>query len=483
LLPSEFKANWDDLIKDKLPSTFTDFLENPIIYLNIIQDLVLIVNGQTKNFISKKNKEVCRLLNIPEKQEQQIYKQMINIYQDCNTSIFKLEEEFFAKVKEESCTAFKKIIGHKFYSELATSEEVRELNNDDETKTIFKVNEQFDVYIDQLMESDDFTKFIGTFYQLCLFMNLNDPPLKLPLESFSKRKYQYRYFHKNDLYCIDGFAKENAPSLVILPPVMRNNFPYKGIRPAVLIMDKETVTEKIKEKMEEIELEEKSKNEKKNEKDSHFQDDDNGVEKDPFNCTSNNTSYILNESVMKKTLFQTTKKVFTCDKEISVKLDRAESLMPSREMFTQTDRETGELEWFSSFCPLNDQLVRPLPLVEIIDQHKDSESLSEPEKISQKYSLSFHRDELRENQIELPDCEILTRNVQGRGGSSEMNSRKNDDISEILAENDDYSIEFARKSDLYGLNKDHSPINTHEKNNKVFLLNFLKNEYIPVYIF
>ncbi len=113
--------------------------------------------------------------------------------------------------------------------------------------------------------------------------------------------------------------------------------------------------------------------------------------------------------------------------------------------------------------------MNPIALVDIIDQHKDAESFSEHEKISQKYSLSFHRDELRENQIEVTGREILVRKVQGRCFSSPLNSRKNDDISEILAENDDYSIEFAGKSDLYGLNKDQSPINTYEKNEKVFM--------------
>ena len=44
---------------------------------------------------------------------------------------------------------------------------------------------------------------------------------------------------------IDGFAKEDNPCIIIIPSVMRNNFPYTGIKPAVLMLDDEYLTEEI----------------------------------------------------------------------------------------------------------------------------------------------------------------------------------------------------------------------------------------------
>jgi len=41
------------------------------------------------------------------------------------------------------------------------------------------------------------------------------------------------------MYCIDGFAKEGASAIVILPPVFRNKFPFNGIKSAVLILQEE----------------------------------------------------------------------------------------------------------------------------------------------------------------------------------------------------------------------------------------------------
>ena len=54
------------------------------------------------------------------------------------------------------------------------------------------------------------------------------------------------FFRKNEFICIDGFAKEKALSLIILPPVMKGKFPYNGIKPAVLIINKEAEKEEMR---------------------------------------------------------------------------------------------------------------------------------------------------------------------------------------------------------------------------------------------
>lgn len=67
-------------------------------------------------------------------------------------------------------------------------------------------------------------------------MLLHDPPLRVPVDNFKNRKYDYKLFKKNEFNCIDGFAKDKAISLIILPAVSRNNYNYNGIKPSVIIL-------------------------------------------------------------------------------------------------------------------------------------------------------------------------------------------------------------------------------------------------------
>ena len=103
-----------------------------------------------------------------------------------------------------------------------------------------------------MLDSDDFDKFVQTLFSLCVYMLLHDPPLRVPLDNFKNRKYEYRRFKKNEFICIDGFAKEKAPSLVILPAVCRNTYSYNGIKPSVIILQDDFVTKPISKKLKKL---------------------------------------------------------------------------------------------------------------------------------------------------------------------------------------------------------------------------------------
>jgi hypothetical protein len=76
-------------------------------------------------------------------------------------------------------------------------------------------------------------------------MVLSDPPIEMISLPISKAtctktsdqdKYDYWMFNKLDYYCIDGFPKEGAPCVVVLPPPYRQGYVYQGIKPAVIVL-------------------------------------------------------------------------------------------------------------------------------------------------------------------------------------------------------------------------------------------------------
>jgi hypothetical protein len=86
------------------------------------------------------------------------------------------------------------------------------------------------------MDSEEINEFVQAIYKVFVYMNLTDPVLNLSLLPFENRTFDYSSFDKKENYCIDGFAQETSPCIIILPPITRNNYPYNGIKQTVLIL-------------------------------------------------------------------------------------------------------------------------------------------------------------------------------------------------------------------------------------------------------
>ena len=174
-------------------------------------------------------------MNLSDKNETVLSKHLASFYQDNFNTIFKLDEERTNKIKDHYKKNVKKIFTHTYTSELANFPEnlddggapPAEKTDEENNQNGFKVNiaEEYDSYFDQLLENEDFPKFVSSMFSLCVFMLLNDPPLSVPIDNFKNRKFVYRRYKKNEYVCIDGFAKDGAPCIVILPSVVRNNYP------------------------------------------------------------------------------------------------------------------------------------------------------------------------------------------------------------------------------------------------------------------
>lgn len=253
-MPSEFKNNWDLMIKEQISSVFMNFLETPLIYVNLIQELMKIIEAFTSKQIEEKTLQILSFLNLQDKKDS-LYKQFINLFQDYNSQIFSCESsEILSSYKEK----VKEILSFNYYSFECNVFEKNDEEKSDDLFYHYNINEE----IQQLFENPDLQKLVQVYYSLSIYMHLNDPPLKTHLEEFLTRKFFYVNFKKNEYYCIDGFVKDKAPSIIVIPAVMRANFIYNGIKPAVLILGKDILKkqsfQKILQKLQ-IDCEEKNK--------------------------------------------------------------------------------------------------------------------------------------------------------------------------------------------------------------------------------
>ena len=285
--------------------------------------MIMICYDQVKTVIKEVNCNILKILNLNEKSEAEIKKHLANFYQDNHSTIFKMTEERLEKIKGQYKKNIEKVFSHPYTSEFANfppedegdepsnkegekdktsegnlpeekSEENQKETNNEENAFQVEIREEYQEQFEEMLETDDFSKFVNNVFYLCLFMLLNDPPLRVPLESFKNRKFIYKKFKKNDFICVDGFAKENSPCLVLLPAVTRNNYPYNGIKPSVLILQEDFITSKIKRVLEECEKEEQERLAKKQEKE---------LQEEKLNQTEKNTRDIsIEEKILPQSL-------------------------------------------------------------------------------------------------------------------------------------------------------------------------------------
>lgn len=207
-----------------------NFLENPLVYVNLVQELMKIVEDCAFQAIREKTQELLGLLHL-EDEETSVSKQLLGLFQDFHHRIFALTAEKKSGIREIYREKARRIL--EFPYVCFESNETRGESASFLTK--FSVEEE----IAELFANEELERLICSYFSLCLHMFLHEPPLKTGVEPFETRKFAYVCYKKNEFYCIDGFVKENAPAIVVVPPVMRTNFPYNGIRAAVLIVSKE----------------------------------------------------------------------------------------------------------------------------------------------------------------------------------------------------------------------------------------------------
>eukprot|EP00347_Sterkiella_histriomuscorum_P001493 403371824 len=115
--------------------------------------------------------------------------------------------------------------------------------------------QNYSQYLEELDESD-LTNYFKQLHQICLHMIMSDPPINLELDFIcnliEEQQKQLKNFYQNtqvknfkskQYYCADGFPKEDDECIVIIKSPMREQHIYQGIKPTVLIFDKQQLDE------------------------------------------------------------------------------------------------------------------------------------------------------------------------------------------------------------------------------------------------
>lgn len=218
LLPSEFKSNWESLVQDLIMEAFENIYDSNILLAQLAQETFRIVYEESKILIAEKIKIILNSLNIQENCHDKFFIKFRSIFQEYFSVIFLIDTERIQKIK--NCL------------KISIESSIETTRQED---------------IDKDFESTGMCDFIKMSFKLCIYMLLHDPQLLISINlqnsnsssfpHFPKKNLIYNFYNKSDHLNIEGFAKESAPCLIILPPpLLRSNFPYQGIKPAVYIV-------------------------------------------------------------------------------------------------------------------------------------------------------------------------------------------------------------------------------------------------------
>lgn len=197
LLPSEFKKLWDVLIMENILDLFSPFFSAHQDFLHLAQGLIQEVIKNVETELNEKISQICKILGA-EGSVDKIKKYLLKLFQDNYVAALpcpferKIADRFLATVPKNLYAKAKKITGN-----------------------------------------SDFEEFVKNMHKISVFMLLNDPSLEINF----KKELEYVTITKPEDFCyIDGFPVGNTEAAIIIPCVTRNNYPYAGIKPSVLIV-------------------------------------------------------------------------------------------------------------------------------------------------------------------------------------------------------------------------------------------------------
>lgn len=314
MLPSEFKSNWETLVKDQIMEAFENSFFDYSLLTYLVQDTIKIIYNESLEIIKEKIINVIKVLNILEGNNYSISKINKNKNNNIQSKLGKhdnkesdksnekdkhqdkdLDNEIKGKIPKENKSENEKnkiesnlelfenldyekfickfrLIFQEYFSVIFQCNDsdfqnkIKEkLNSLIKKDDIYKsFSEEKKKFIQEDLNSKSFNEFSLSALKLCLYMHLHEPKLTfiLPSSSDEERKLVFYYYKKDEFTNIEGFPKEKCCCVVILPcPILRSNYSYQGIKPAVYIIPQPT-----QEIYNECNLYLQNNNEKENEK-------------------------------------------------------------------------------------------------------------------------------------------------------------------------------------------------------------------------
>lgn len=209
------------MVQESILDVFTIFLNRHYELSHLVRGLFQVVYKRIEQNVNSKLQEICKIFALPEQSADGLRKFFLKLLQDQCKILFPCPEIESVKID--------------YY------DAVKDFIEEDSIKDF-----------EDMVEMNEFSDFVKSVHSLCVFMLLSEPALTVPFVE----QLDYRVFKNEDYYCIDGFPKNSLPCVVILPPAMRHNFAYQGLKPAILILSRDVAqltpeeqtmkTEKIK---------------------------------------------------------------------------------------------------------------------------------------------------------------------------------------------------------------------------------------------
>ena len=210
--PDEFKNRWETFVRTMIMDNFETINSNYILLMKTINIIVKIIYDISKIQIRLKAVELLKCLGLKNISDTNIS----NFYNKFQRLLF---QDFFK-------TLF--IVSNEFYNSIMSRIKNEIYNN----KQIFNNKEIEDILRD--LSNNNIVKFITELYFLCLYMNINEPKLTIKATT----DINYRYYKKSEYDIIEGFGIDNEICIIILnPPMLGYNKPFKGLKPAVSIIE------------------------------------------------------------------------------------------------------------------------------------------------------------------------------------------------------------------------------------------------------
>ena len=220
-LPDEFKYRWETLVQTMLMDTFDIISQNNILLMRTINIILKNIMQITKMKINEKIMDILSYLGLKNINEIQI-------------------KNFFKKFK---FSLFQDYFIYLFFSNNQNEKEnismiIEQIIKDIKSKEgkLFN-NKEIELILSNLsiQDNDNLIKIIKEFYFLCLYMQINEPQLSLKIST----DLNYKYFDKDEYINLEGFPSGNNDIclMIIDAPTIKINSYYKGIKPAVYIIE------------------------------------------------------------------------------------------------------------------------------------------------------------------------------------------------------------------------------------------------------
>jgi len=153
-LPSEFKAEWDKLVKESMIDAFPDFLESYKHFTMLSQEIFIVVIEQVRKAIAEKYETLARSMNLNgEEQIKHVTVKLKPIFQDYCNEIFSLSDEQYEKMIEEDF--------------LPRCEKILADSEEDDAMDLLKEG----------IEEPEFKSFVNLLHKIALHLELSEPSI------------------------------------------------------------------------------------------------------------------------------------------------------------------------------------------------------------------------------------------------------------------------------------------------------------------